>query len=297
LISFIVITMLILTLACMFVMFQKLRLQDKPKLSKTDHLKLIGSGIVAFIADTIGVGSFAVNIAMAKALKTFEDDELPPMVNGAQIIPGALESIFFMNVISVDILTLVVLVLGTCLGGLLGGHIVSRLSKQAIRLMMVCCFSLIIFLLVSKQMQWLPVGGELMALSSWKLAVGFVAMTVCGALTSAGIGLFAMVQGVLFLLGVSPAVAFPIMTTAGAMQQPLTTLVFLKQNKIPLKKTLIVSFGGCLGVLMVMPFFSSITTSWLHNLLMCILTYNIFMIGRAYINERNAFKANELSLA
>lgn len=56
-------------------------------------------------------------------------------------------------------------------------------------------------------------------------------MVVCGALTSVGIGLFAMVQGVLFLMNVSPIVAFPIMTTAGAMQQPLTTLVFYNKIK------------------------------------------------------------------
>ncbi len=75
-------------------------------------------------------------------------------------------------------------------------------------------------------------------------------MIICGALTSVGIGLFVMVQGVLFLLNVSPVVAFPIMMTAGAMQQPLTTLVFVQQNKIPLKKTLILSLAGCIGVLL-----------------------------------------------
>ncbi|NCX96913.1 MAG: sulfite exporter TauE/SafE family protein [Chitinophagia bacterium] len=278
-------------------MFKQLREQGKTVLSLKQYLQLTFSGVIAFIADTIGVGSFAVNIALAKALKTFEDEELPPMVNGAQIIPGALESIFFMKVVSVDITTLVVLVFGTCLGGLLGGHIVSRLSKQAIRFMMVCCFGLIMMLLLSKQMNWLPVGGELVALDSWKLVVGFFAMVICGALTSAGIGLFAMVQGVLFLLGVSPAVAFPIMTTAGAMQQPLTTLVFLKQRKIPLKKTLMVSMGGCIGVLVVIPFFSSISTSWLHNLLICILTYNILMIGRAFLKEHHQLKGYEFSAA
>ena len=64
-------------------------------------------------------------------------------------------------------------------------------------------------------------------------------MAVCGALTSVGVGLFVMIQCVLFLMNISPVIAFPIMTVAGAMQQPLTTLVFLQQNKIPLKKTLI----------------------------------------------------------
>jgi hypothetical protein len=124
---------------------------------------------------------------------------------------------------------------------------------------MMICFTLIIGLLVGNEMHWLPVGGNLVALHSTSLVIGFFAMIICGALTSAGIGLFALVQGVLFLLNVSPAVAFPIMTTAGAMQQPLTTLLFLKQRKIPVKRTLVVSLAGCLGVLMVLPIFKLLT--------------------------------------
>ncbi|MFZ4076679.1 MAG: sulfite exporter TauE/SafE family protein [Legionellaceae bacterium] len=250
-------------------------------------LKLIGSGVVAFVADTIGIGSFAVNIAMAKLLGTFHDEELPAMNNGAQVIPGMFESIFFMQLVEVDLTTLITLVAGTCLGGLIGGRVVSRLSKQAIRLAMVLCFLLIISLLVCHQWQLLPVGGDLIALNGWRLVVGFFAMTVCGALTSVGIGLFAMVQGVLFLLNVSPAVAFPIMTTAGAMQQPLTTLMFLQEKKIPLKKTLLLSLGGCLGVLLVLPVFRYLTASWLHSLLIVILIYNALTIGRAYLRDRS----------
>lgn len=287
-IQIIIVLMLLLNFVCVAVMFYQWKRQSSVFISVKQKIQLTLSGVIAFVADTLGIGSFAVNIALAKLFKTFDDDELPPMVNGAQIIPGAIESLFFMKWVNVDIKTLIILVLGTCLGGLLGGHVVSRLSKQAIRSMMVVCFGLIMFLLVSKEMQWLPVGGNLVALTSYKLLFGFIAMIVCGALTSAGIGLFAMVQGVLFLLGVSPAVAFPIMTTAGAMQQPLTTLVFLKQNKIPLKKTLLVSLGGCFGVLLAIPIFSALSVNVLHQLLLGILTYNIIMISFAFLKDRKS---------
>ncbi len=267
-------------------MFYKLRKQPSVKISPVEYLKLGISGVIAFISDTLGVGSFAVNVALAKLLNTFADDELPAVNNGAQVIPGTIESLFFMQIINVDLTTLVTLVAGTCIGGLLGGAVVSRLSKQAIRLAMMCCFVLIIFLLLAHQFHVLPVGGDVSELHSWKLIVGFLAMIVCGALTSVGIGLFVMVQGVLFLLNVSPLVAFPIMTTAGAMQQPLTTLVFLKHDKIPLKKTLILSFSGCLGVFITLPLFAHLTVTWLHSLLLAIVIYNLIAIGRSYFRAR-----------
>lgn len=289
-ITLIIFGILILSLFCVVLMVYRLRQQLPVHLSTSDYCKLIGSGIVAFVADTVGVGSFAVNVALAKLLGTFRDDELPAVNNGAQVIPGTIESLFFMQLVDVDLTTLISLVLGTCLGGLIGGAVVSRLSKQAIRLSMMCCFLLIIGLLICHQFRLLPVGGDLVELHSWKLIMGTFAMVICGALTSVGIGLFAMVQGVLFLLNVSPLVAFPIMTTAGAMQQPLTTLVFLRQKKIPLKKTLILSLAGCVGVCITLPLFSHITVSWLHTLLLGILIYNFLAIGRTYLRSRPAPK-------
>lgn len=287
-ISLISFAILILSVICVLAMLYRLKQQPAVQLSPLDYGKLIFTGLVAFIADTLGVGSFAVNVALSKLLGSFADDELPAVNNGAQVIPGTIESFFFMQLVEVDLTTLMTLVSGACLGGLIGGAVVSRLSKQAVRLAMMCCFVVIIALLICHQLHLMPLGGDLVALHAWKLFIGFWAMALCGALTSVGIGLFVMVQAVLFLLNVSPAIAFPIMTTAGAMQQPLTTLVFLKQNKIPLKKTLILSLAGCIGVFITLPLFSHLTISWLHSLLLCILVYNLFAISRTYLRARPA---------
>ncbi|MCX7089913.1 MAG: sulfite exporter TauE/SafE family protein [Legionellales bacterium] len=278
---------LLLTVSVSGYMVYQLRQQPPVFLSRRDKLRLFGSGILAFISDTLGMGSFAVNIALAKILGTFSDEELPAMNNGAQLIPGAIESLFFMQFVAVDLTTLAVLVLGTCIGGLLGGGIVARMSKQTVRLAMMVCFTFIICLLASNELGLLPVGGTATALVSWKLCVGFFGLMLCGALTSVGIGLFAMVQAVLFVLGVSPLVAFPIMMTAGAMQQPLTTFMFLRHaTQMPIKRILWVSMGGCLGVALILPVFQYLTISWLHVLLIVILCFNLVAISRTYVQTR-----------
>ena len=290
-ITYLIYIIFLLSLVCVIAMFYKLKQQPATKLTTLDYVKLIASGIIAFVADTLGVGSFAVNVALAKLLGTFPDDELPAVNNGAQVIPGVIESIFFMTLFDVDMTTLLTLVIGTCIGGIIGGAVVSHLSKQAIRLAMMCCFAALIILLVGHQLRVLPIGGDVVELHGYKLVIGFLAMILCGGLTSVGIGLFVMVQGVLFLLNVSPIVAFPIMTTAGAKQQPLTTLVFLQQGKIPLKKTLILSLAGCIGVLLTIKIFSHLTITWLHSLLLVILIYNLYAITRTYLFNKQQCKA------
>jgi uncharacterized membrane protein YfcA len=276
----------VLSLLCLALMIIKFIRQPKEPLSLVCYIKLIISGLLSFIADTLGVGSFAVNIALAKLMGIFRDEEMPGVNNGAQVIPGAMESLFFIGLTEVDITTLLTLVAGACLGGVIGGVVVSRLSKQTVRLVMIGAFALIISLLIIHQFRILSVAGDLRALHSWKLVLGFFALVISGALTSVGVGLFAMVQSILFLMNVTPEVAFPIMAAAGAMQQPLTALTFLQKGKIPLKKTLILSCSGCFGVFIAMFLFKHLIITWLHFLLLFILVYNFFAIGHAYLRDR-----------
>jgi len=278
----IVLFIILLTLLCLAYTIYQWKRQVPTHLSSLDKIKLCFSGFVAFIADTLGLGSFAVNIALAKLLDTFEDEELPGLTNGAQVIPGAISSLFFLNIIDVDIKTLVVLILGTCIGGVIGGFTVAHINKQRLRLTMMLAFTAVLCLLFCYEFHWLSLSGDASALSGMQLFIGFFALILCGVLTSVGVGLFVSTQAVLFLMNISPLVAFPIMTAAGAMQQPLTTMTMLANNKIPIKKTMIVSFSGIAGVLVAIPIFTYLSISWLHYLLIGLITYNICSLGLAY---------------
>lgn len=277
---------ILFSLFCVGLMLKRINDQPTTSLSLKEQMKLMASGIIAFFMDTIGVGSFACNIALAKYFKTFKDKELPGMVSGAQIVPGALEALFFLGLIQVDSLTLIVLIIATCLGGIFGAIIISKLNAQAIRLIMLFAFPAIILLILSNEFHWLPIGGNKIALQGNELMFGFIGLFVAGLLTSAGVGLFALVQAVLFCLGMSPLVAFPIMTTAGALQQPLTTGIFVLKNKVPLKKSLLIGLYGVIGVLVAIPTITHLNTTKLHGLLIIVMTYNTVMMSLGYLKHR-----------
>ena len=141
--TLLVVCLSFLCLAAMVIVFQR---QRPVTLSWLETFQLSVSGFIAFLADTLGVGSFAVNIALAKFFNTFHDEELPGVVNGAQVLPGAVASIFFMQLVEVDFKTLCVLVLGTCIGGVLGvrGHAIKSASDPRGHDALFQCVNLII---------------------------------------------------------------------------------------------------------------------------------------------------------
>jgi uncharacterized membrane protein YfcA len=286
--------MLIFNGLAIFMMLNYHRQAKSTGLSWSELKKLTVSGIIAFFADTIGMGSFAVNIFLAKTLNTFEDAEFPAMTNLAQVIPGLIEALFFLTLFQVDMLTLLTLVLATCIGGVLGGLTMTRLNKQPLCIAMMAAFMVIIVLLLLAQFDCLPMDGSLTTLRGLKLFFGFVGLVIAGSLTAAGVGLFVMVQAVLFMLNMSPIVAFPIMTIAGAMQQPLTAMIFLKQPNLPMAKIGWLSLVGCLGVFLGLGVVSHLNTAWLRWLLLIIVSYNFVAVSRT-VFDRRKFNANSVT--
>jgi len=268
-----------------FFLYQKL---PESLLQTPNKLRLIITGFIANIADTLGLGNFAVVVAFNKNWKLIDDKKLPGTLNGHSILPAMVQSLLFLKFVDLDILTLIVLVLGACVGSLYSSHLVVRLNKQTIRLAMSLGFFSIGLLIFANQMGFLPLAGKEIALGADKLSIGFFAMIFAGMVPSIGVGIYAPIQVILFFLGLSPLVAFPIMTTAGAIVQSMTALTFTTNNEIELKETLLLTFSGIIGVAVAVPFITYVNLYFLRWGLFSVVIYNAATIWHTYHKEKTS---------
>ncbi len=271
--------------------------QNKILLPLANKVKLGLSGVVAFLADTIGVGSFAINIAFAKIFKLMPTDKLPGYVNASQVLPGTIQAFIFMTMVNVDMFTLATLAIAASIGGILGAIFVSKMNATLLKKLMIFCFAGMIVLLFATEAGLLNISGDAAALSGMKLFITAIAMTIAGALTAACVGLYATSQAILFLAGISPLAAFPIMMAAGALQQPLLAITFLTKNKVPVKETLIVSITGLIGIAIGLPLITSVSIHFLHYLLICVLLYNIFSIASSLKQDQTLSLESSIKVA
>ncbi|HDL2733643.1 TPA: sulfite exporter TauE/SafE family protein, partial [Enterococcus faecium] len=103
---------------------------------------------------------------------------------------------------------------------------------------------------------------------------------VYGALNNIGIGSYALTMVTVYLLGLNPVAAFPIMMGACTFSVPIGSVQFIKFNEYSRKITLFTSTFGVLGVLVAVFLVKSLDTYILKWIVILVLLYSAYtMLG------------------
>lgn len=275
-------------------------------------------GLVTNFFDTLGIGSFAPTTAAIKVSSISDDRLIPGTLNVAHTIPIALQAYLFINEVSVEIITLVVLIFCAVVGSYVGASFIARFNKKQIQFIMgvalilvaavmlsskvgvinslakssqelaqiktefsdqyttgsanVIHYDGVVYMLVENNDEIIPAG---FGLYGYKLILAAVIFFILGALMSAGVGLYAPAMAVIYIFGLSPIVAFPIMMGSCAFLMPVAGIRFIKSNSYDKKLSLGIAFGGIFGVLIAFFVVKSIPTT----LLTYIIIFVVIVVG------------------
>jgi hypothetical protein len=89
-----------------------------------------------------------------------------------------------------------------------------------------------------------PRGGDMFGLSGMRLAIAIVGNVVLGALMMLGIGLYAPCMILVYLLGMAPTAAFPIMMGSCAFLMPFSSVRFVASGTYHRRAALGLALGG-----------------------------------------------------
>ena len=217
-----------------------------------EEISVPKAGFIGFITnffDTLGIGSFAPTVALNKFLKMgVKDKELPGLLNVSYALPVMVEAVIFTTVIEVEPVTLISMLAAAALGSYLGAGVIAKMDEVKIQTVMGLALFVTAVLMLLSQLELMPGGGDAIGLSGIRLVIGVVGNFILGALMSAGVGLYAPCMALVYFLGLSPAVAFPIMMGSCATLMPVGSIKFIKEGAYPRKASLILSLSAVVGV-------------------------------------------------
>ncbi|TCO74838.1 sulfite exporter TauE/SafE family protein [Marinisporobacter balticus] len=278
-------------------------------------------GIIGFFTnffDTLGIGSFAPLTAALRATKQVSDRVLPGTLNVSCTLPVILEAFIFITVVQVDITTLVSLLAAATIGAWVGAGVVSKLPEKKVQSVMGIALFITALLMLAGQMKWMPGGGAPLSeafdgvkngliyktmdvegtmlgvpigISGSKLIIGVIINFILGALMCAGIGLYAPCMALVYLLGMSPIVAFPIMMGSCAFLMPVASAKFVKEGAYDRKASMGIIIGGIVGVLIAAYIVKSLPLNILKWLVIVVIFYtSATLMKAASKNPKNTDK-------
>ena len=280
---------ILLTLLAIFgiyflVVFVKDLVKNKESRKDEDEKVVVASfsGFLTNFFDALGIGSFGPLTAFIKIFKITDDRVIPGTLNVSCTIPVILEAFLFIKSIEVSPTTLISMIISATIGATIGAKFVSKLDEKKIELIMGSSLLVVVVLMLFSQFGILPVGGTDIGLTGGKLAVAVVINFFLGALMTVGIGLYAPCMALVFALGMSPKVAFPIMMGSCAFLMPSASIKFIKSGAYAAKSSVAISIFGCIGVLIATYLVKSLPLKILTWLVIVVILYTSITMFKSY---------------
>lgn len=260
--------------------------RQRGELESTPFGKVAAIGFVANFLDTLGIGSFAVKTACYKHFGLIDDRVLPGTLNGQCVLPTAVQSLIFVGMVDVDPVTLVSMMAAAALGAAIGARHVAAFDRQKVRVVMAGSLLVVAALIFCGLLGLFPLGGEAMGLSGTKLAIALVGNFLFGVLMNVGIGLFAPCMTLIYLLGMHPIAAFPIMMGSTAVLSVFSASTFIRRGAFDAQAVLAVAIFGPIGVVLAAFLVRSLDLAMLKWLVGIVVLYTAWSMYRAWLSGR-----------
>jgi uncharacterized membrane protein YfcA len=259
-------------------------------LNVLENVSVVKTACIGFVVnffDVLGIGAFAPQTALLKFTKQTEDRVLPGTLNVANTIPVLIQALIFIRIVEVEPITLLTMLLSAAGGAVLGAGIVAKLAVRKIQLTMGFALLVTAFFMLSGQMDWVQGGGEAIGLTGWKLALAIGANFILGALMTAGIGLYAPCMALIYALGMSPIVAFPIMMGSCAFLMPPASAKFIKEGAYNRKAAVSMAIPGIIAVLIAAFLVKSLPLDTLRWVVIVVIIYTSVVMFKSALKGKN----------
>ena len=244
------------------------------------------TGFVTNFFDTLGIGSFATTTSVFKFTRMVPDELIPGTLNAGHTLPTIFQAFIYIAAIEVDVTTLLLMIAGAVFGSWLGAGWVARLPKRNVQIGVGGALLFAFAVLLMRQFDLFPAGGEALGLTGGKLVVAVVLNTVFAAISTLGIGFYAPCMTLVGMLGMNPIAAFPIMMGSSAFLMPVASSRFVLSNAYSPSVALGLTIGGLLGVPLAAFVVKSMPLTAARWLVMFVILYAAIRMLRSAYTER-----------
>lgn len=266
-----------------------LKAKKENRLEKeTSYAKTGAVGFFCLFFDVLGIGCFSTITFLLTAFKLVPDKKIPGTLNVSTALTAPIFALLFFAKTEVDPVTLIVLTACAAIGAYVGAKLVSGMPEIKVQLSMGIAMLIAAFFVLLGQLNLMPVGGDAVGLGGIKLAIAAVTLFIVGALANLGVGPWAPTMAILFFLGISPIVCYPICYALSAFQQPISSIKFIREDAYDRKASAAITVLGCISATLAFFVAISLPTYALKWIVFFIVLYTSVRMFLGYLKSKKA---------
>lgn len=248
-------------------------------------------GFITDALDTLGIGSFATTTTFFKLTKLVDDDsKLPGTMTAAHVIPVLIQSLCFIFVVKVEVVTLIAMASAAFLGAFFGTKITKNWHTPTVQMilgtLLIIASGIMVFRLITNPGS--DIVHSMHGLHGIWLFVGIVFNFIIGVLMTMGLGNYAPELIFFSLMGLSPAVAMPVMMLDAAMIMTASSRQFIQDDRVSWNGFAGIVSGGVVGVLCAVFFLTNLNIDSLRKLVVLIVIFTgVMLIRSSILSQKN----------
>ena len=242
-------------------------------------------GFVTAFFDTLGIGSFATTTAVYKLRDMVPVKLIPGTLNVGHALSTIAQAFIYTKLVAVDAGTLILMIVAASIGSWIGVGVVVHWPRRKIQIGMGIALLGAAALMLMTQLNVVPGGGAALGLTGPRLWIGLAGNFVLGVLMMLGIGLYAPCMIMIYLLGMDPKAAFPIMMGSCAFLMPVASARFVRERSFDLRASLGLLLGGIPAVLIAAFIVKSLPLTVVRWLVLVVVLYTATGLVRAARRE------------
>lgn len=262
--------------------------KEEMKAEKANGKVLPFTSFIMFFLSTFGISDFAIGSVLYPKLGWTSMKKLPGTLNTQCVIPVATMALSYITSIDVGIKTLLVCIVSQVIGAYVGPRFVVKLPERTIKLFVGVGLIVAAGLIFAGQMNWIKSNGTATELYGSKLILAAALLFLFGALNNIGIGSYSLTMVTVYMLGLNPAAAFPIMMGACTFSVPVGSVQFVKFGEYSRKITLYTATFGVLGVLAAVFLVKNLNVTMLKWLVIVVLIYSAYSMLSSLMKAEKA---------
>lgn len=255
-------------------------------LMRTEPGKPVVQAITTFclyFLGTFGISDFVISTVVYSKTGWVPDQKLPGTLNTQPLLPTCIMALTYMTNVNIELATLIPCILAQMAGAYFAPRLSVRLNVRVLRKTMALgLFIAGAFILISK-FGLLSSGGQAAGLQGVKLAVFILCFLIMGMIKPLGIGTYPLTMALVFVFGLNPITAYPLMMGAGTFTCAITSIQFVKLDSYARRITLFTSTFGAAAALIAVFIVKNLDVSmiqWIVVVVVFIASYDMLMRSR-----------------